>query len=267
MPYAEVDDQRLYYEERGPADAPALLFSHGLLLDRRMFAPQVAALADRYRCITWDQRGHGRTGEAGGPFTFWDSARDAIGLAQALGAEPVVHVGMSQGGFLALRAALLRPETVRGLVLVDTQARADEQEAAGRYELVMKVWERYGMVDELAEGLAVQLFGADFDEAPTWKRAWAEMRPEPFRLCVQAVLERDDLTDRLDELDLPALVVHGEADAGVEPARGRALADALGAEFLPVPGGSHAANLTHPEPVNAAIERFLAALQAPSGTA
>ena len=58
MPYAHVNGQRLYYEDTG-GDGPAIVFSHGLLMDGSMFAPQVQALRGAWRCITWDERGHG----------------------------------------------------------------------------------------------------------------------------------------------------------------------------------------------------------------
>jgi len=58
MPIAQVNGQRLYYEDTG-GTGPAVIFSHGLFMDHEMFAPQVAALRRRYRCITWDERGHG----------------------------------------------------------------------------------------------------------------------------------------------------------------------------------------------------------------
>lgn len=72
---------------------------------------------------------------------------------------------------------------------------------------------------------------------------------------------REDLHDRLAEIGVPALVIHGEADASIAPEIGRNLADGLqNAEFVIVPGAGHAANLTHPELVNPQIERFLASL-------
>ena len=75
MPYAAVNDQGLYYEDTG-GDGPVLVFSHGLLMDHSMFASQIAALSDRYRCIAWDERGHGRTASAEplAPFSYYDSA-------------------------------------------------------------------------------------------------------------------------------------------------------------------------------------------------
>ena len=66
-------------------------------MDPPLFDPQVEALAPEYRGITWDERGFGDT-TAGGPFSYWDSANDALGLLDDLGIDEAVMVGMTQGG-------------------------------------------------------------------------------------------------------------------------------------------------------------------------
>ena len=104
MPYADVNGQRLYYEDTG-GDGPLVVFSHGFAMDHEMFAPQMAAFGDRWRVITWDERGHGETQSTLDPFTYWDSASDVLGLLDHLGVESAVLAGMSQGGFLSMRAA------------------------------------------------------------------------------------------------------------------------------------------------------------------
>src|SRR5581483_12488544 len=111
MPFAEVNGQRIRYDDTGTDGAP-IIFSHGFLMDREMFAPQVEALAGEFRVISWDERGFGKTEFDGKPFTYWDSAKDCLGLLTHLGIEQAVLAGMSQGGFLSLRAALLAPERV-----------------------------------------------------------------------------------------------------------------------------------------------------------
>lgn len=105
MPFAAVNGQRLFYEDTG-GSAPVLVFSHGLLMDHRMFAPQVAAFRHGWRCISWDERGHGTTATPGqcAPFSYYDSANDLVALLDHLGVERAVLVGMSQGGYLSLRA-------------------------------------------------------------------------------------------------------------------------------------------------------------------
>jgi len=102
---AEVNGATLAYDDTG-GDGPVVVLCHGFLMDRTMFADQVAVLRDAYRVITWDERGFGDTVYDQQPFTFWDSAQDCLGLIDQLGVERAVFGGMSQGGFIALRIAL-----------------------------------------------------------------------------------------------------------------------------------------------------------------
>ena len=106
MSTAFINGQSIYYEDKG-GTAATLAFSHGILMDLEMFAPQVEALRSRYRCVVWDERGHGRTaGERLAPFSYYDSADDLAALLRHLAIDKAVLVGMSQGGFLSLRCAL-----------------------------------------------------------------------------------------------------------------------------------------------------------------
>ena len=77
MPVAEINGQQIRFDDSGGDGAPIIL-SHGFLMDREMFAPQVAALAPEFRVITWDERGFGETQFDGEPFTYWDSASDCL---------------------------------------------------------------------------------------------------------------------------------------------------------------------------------------------
>src|SRR5262245_11834925 len=136
MPFASINRQKIYFEDSGDAGLPVIL-GHGFLMDHEMFAPQVAALAPEFRVITWDERGFGQTEFDGKPFTYWDSARDCLGLLDHLGIRRAVVGGMSQGGYLSLRLALLAPERVIALVLIDTQAAAEHAAAKAGYQQLM----------------------------------------------------------------------------------------------------------------------------------
>src|ERR1700728_1173765 len=139
MPFAEVNGQRIRFDDSGGAGPPVIL-SHGFLMDREMFAPQIDALSGEFRVITWDERGFGETEFDGEPFTYWDSAGDCLGLLDHLGIEEAVLGGMSQGGFLSLRAALLAPKRVRALALIDTQAGQEDPALAPAYEQMEEIW-------------------------------------------------------------------------------------------------------------------------------
>ena len=259
MPYADVNSQRLYFEDTG-GDGPPVILAHGFLMDHEMFAPQVAALAPTYRVITWDERGFGRTEYDGKPFSYWDSASDCLGLLDHLGIERAVVGGMSQGGFLSLRVALGAPARVRALILLDTEAGVPDPDTMAGESGMRDVWVSAGPVDELVDAVA-DLIIADDAENGVWIAKWRardkSFIDEPFN-CLHG---REDLTDRLGEIGCPALVVHGTEDVAIPMAKAEALAAGLsGCTGVVKVGGAHAANLTNPQPVNAAILDFLAGL-------
>jgi pimeloyl-ACP methyl ester carboxylesterase len=256
MPYADVNGQRLYYEDT--SSGPPVVFSHGLFMDRAMFDPQVLALRDRYRCITWDERGHGNTGDATEAFTYWDSADDLRALLHSIGIERAVLVGMSQGGFLSLRAALRYPELVRGLILIDTQAGTENPEALPYYEQLLARWNAQGADDELLGIIANLILGAGWDGTPEWTAKWQKLDPANVNVLFATLAGREDITDRLPEIQAPAVVIHGEQDLSIPVPAAQALADGLAhASLVIVPEAGHASNLTHPDAVTPVIEAFL----------
>ena len=258
MPHADVNGQRIYFEDSGGAGLP-LTLAHGLLMDHEMFAPQVAALGRDHRVITWDARGHGLTEAERADFSYWDNAEDLRALLDHLGIERAVIGGMSQGGFSSLRFALRYPERVIGLVLLNTQAGLEDPEALPRYEAMLDVWENEGPNDLIAEAIAATIIGGSRPESPAWMEKWKARPPGEASWIFRTLVTRDDLTGRLGEIAAPALVVHGEDDIAIEMPRAEVLAAGLARArpLVRVPGAAHAANLTHPEPVNAAISGFL----------
>jgi len=108
MPFVEINGQRVRFDDSG-GDGPPVMLSHGFLMDREMFAPQVEAVSPEFRVITWDQRGSGETGFDGEPFTYWDSAEDCLGLLDHLGIHEAVLGGMSQGASYRCARRCWRP--------------------------------------------------------------------------------------------------------------------------------------------------------------
>jgi len=263
MPIAAVNGQKIYYEDIGGA-GPAVVFSHGLFMDHEMFAPQVEALKSKYRCISWDERGHaGTASETLEPFTYYDSADDLAALLAHLGVKRAVLAGMSQGGFLSLRCALTHPEIVRALILIDTQSGQEDPAALEGHMQLANAWAANGLSDEMAAVIEGIILGEGWDGAAAWKAKWKTISSVNMLGCMSTLGSRDDVTGKLGQIKVPALVVHGDGDAAIGLDLGRALAKNLAdAELVVVPGAGHAANLTHPAVVNPAIARFLDALPA-----
>ena len=261
MPAAAADGIQISYTDLG-GQGPAVVFSHGFLLDHTMFDRQVTALAPQYRVITWDQRGHGGT-RAAGAFTYRDSAAGLLALLGHLGGERAVLAGMSQGGFLSLRAALTAPDRVRALVLIESQAGLRDPAVAAGYEQMHRAWLEHGP-GPVQEVVASIILGPGRWDGWYAKRneQYAQWAPEdlgqltwPFR----CLMDRDDITARLAEITCPTLIVHGTADAAIPLARAQAVRDGPVA-FTDREGAAHASNLTHPDAVSQAILRFLTGL-------
>jgi pimeloyl-ACP methyl ester carboxylesterase len=260
MPHADIGGQRLYYEDTGSGD-DVIVFSHGLFMDHSMFQPQIEALGDGWRCITWDERVHGATQSTDEPFDYWDMADDLLGLLEHLGIRSAVLAGMSQGGFLSLRAALKEPERVRALVLMDTQAGVEEPEKMQAYDQLVEAWMAPdGPPQQVLDTVAAIILGPGFPDAPLWQGRWVAMPKSHVQQAYDTLASRaDDVAPRLSELTMPALVVHGQEDLAIDHSLAAQLAAELpDAELATVPAAGHAANLTHPDQVNAALASFLA---------
>lgn len=259
MPTADVNGQRIAYDDTG-GDGPAVIFSHGFLMDRTMFADQVAALSDTYRCITWDERGFGDT-PADAPFTYWDSAADAVALLDHLGIDRAVFVGMSQGGYLSLRAALAYPDRVAGLVLIDSGVQIDDEETLAGYAGMIDHWLSDQPLGEVGQMVAGLILGEP-ELMKKWIGIWESRDRSTVAYPAEALLNRDDISDRVQEITCPVLIIHGEEDLAIPIETARRLCadlpDCRG--FVAVPGAAHASNMTHPEIVNPAIAEFLAAV-------
>ncbi len=256
---ASMNGTTITFTDSGQVDgAPTVIFSHGLLMDHSMFAPQVAALAGRARVIAWDERAHGGT-RAPGPFTYWDSADDLFGLLDHLGVERAVLAGMSQGGFISLRAALAHPDRVESLILMGTQAGVEDPEKQASYDMLHEIWNTQGPAPVQEIVASIILGEGDWSDWYAKWSNWAASHVGEFTHAFRCLSDRDDITDRLHEITCPALVVHGTADAAIPMERSETMAALLGGAvtMVRVDGGTHAVNLTHPQPVNTAIADFL----------
>lgn len=261
MPVAELRGQSFYFEDTGGAGLP-LVLSHGFLMDHEMFAPQVEAFGGERRVVTWDQRGHGRTRFDRNAFNYWDCAEDLAALLDHLAIPRAVVGGMSAGGFISLRLALLQPSRVAGLVLIDTQAGLEDPANIASYDAMHEVWTSSGPSDQLLEMVAAIILG-DYPGNPQWIAKWSSLPAADLTPVYRCLMDRDDITSRLGEISAPALVLHGELDAAIPLERAEALCAGLRgcAGVVTVPAAGHASNLSQPGPANEAIRGFLAGLE------
>jgi pimeloyl-ACP methyl ester carboxylesterase len=256
-----MNDQWIHYEDTGGNLLPVVL-AHGFLMDHEMFAPQLEALSSRWRIITWDARCHGETETSTDPFTYWDLADDLEGLLDHLGIAQAVIGGMSQGGSVALRFAINHPERAAALVLVGTQAGPEDPEKIAIYESMLDEWEAHGLNDELAELIAGIILGHEWPSREAWIAKWRQLPRSLLRPAFRALFSQDDIHDRLGEINVPALVIHGTADLAIDIELAQRMRSELGncGPLIAIEGGGHACNLTHPKLVNQVVQQYLVEL-------
>src|SRR5258708_7630303 len=258
MPLSKVNGQWIDFEGTG-ANLQPLVLARGVLMDQETFAPQVEALSSRFRVIAWDARCHGETESTDDPFSYWDLADDLRGLLDHLRIARAVIGGMSQGGFVALRFALKHPERVQALILLGTQAGAEDHEKAAIYAWMLDVWESDGLNDQLAETIAAIILGNEWPGREAWIAKWRQWPRSLLRPAFNALVGREDIHDRLGEIKAPALVIPGTPDAAIDIELAQRLCANLANSrpLIMIEGGGHACNLTHPALVNEAVRRYL----------
>ncbi|QWF79862.1 alpha/beta fold hydrolase [Amycolatopsis sp. CA-230715] len=252
-----VNGRELHVADTG-GDGPPVLLGHGYFLDHTVFDAQADALAPRWRVIRWDAPAHGESPDADGPFTYWDAARDVLAIMDELGLPAATIGGISQGGFIALRAALLAPDRVTGLVLMDTEATACDPEDKIAYQGLFDALRAAGPVDELTVPLSEQLLGDDV-HAASWRQRWRDRASLPLGETARCLLDRDDVSGRLGEITCPALLLWGSRDRSLPRDRMELLRDRLpsATEVQVVDGAAHTPALTHPGQVTEALLTFL----------
>ena len=246
------------YEVEG--DGPVVLFSHALGTNLHLWDDQVAHLRGRYRMIRYDTRGHGQTTAPDGAYALDQLADDAHALLAHLGVPAVHWVGLSMGGMVGQTFALKYPAMVTSLTLADTTSRypADAQAIwEGRIRMVRS----QGMAP-IAEQNLGRWFTAPFrarqpalmERVRGWVTATA---PAGFIGCCHAI-PKINVTDRLEALTCPALVIVGEEDPGTPIEMAREIHAALPqAELAILRSASHLSNLEQPEEFNRVLAGFL----------
>ncbi|MFC9892329.1 alpha/beta fold hydrolase [Nocardia sp. NPDC127579] len=256
MPFASAIDADIHYEDSG-GDGPVVLLAHEFFMDRTMYASQMAALAPEFRIVSWDARGHGRTTDQGLPFTYWTAARDALTVLDQLGAERAVIGGTAQGGFTALRAALIAPERVSALILISTEAHGPTREQSTATQKFLDQWYDEESRRQAVNQLAHWLIGDDNGYREVWTERWLTRDRQGIEVAAGCLLARDSVLERLTEITCPALVVHATA-SGMAHDRARHLAGGLArSTYVEISGARLAVTVTHPDPVNRAIRQFL----------
>jgi pimeloyl-ACP methyl ester carboxylesterase len=230
-----------------------------------MWNPVREPLAARRRLITPDQRGLGRTPlpESEHEPSLELAAKDVLAMLDKLELDRVVLGGCSMGGYVSMAVLREAPDRVGGLILIDTKATADTEEARDARLAMADRAENEGITGWLAESMMPKLLGEQAlserpDVVETVRDLVDSQRPEGIVWAQRAMAGRPDSTELLRSTDVPALVIVGEQDSLTPPDAARQMAEPMpAAEFAALPGAGHLSPIERPERVSDEILRWL----------
>jgi 3-oxoadipate enol-lactonase/4-carboxymuconolactone decarboxylase len=268
LPFAEVNNTRLFYRLEGRSELPALVLSHSLGCDHGMWAPQMPDLLDHFQVLCYDTRGHGASDIPAGDFTLEQLGQDVLRLADNLGLTKFAFCGLSMGGAVGQWLAINGPQRLTALVLANTSpkfgtpdvwdARRKAVLEGGMQAIVDAVMQRFfslenqsqenqspdKQTDSLAQSTRAVLLGTD---------------PKGYAACCAALRDVDHRA-AIHKISVPTLVIGSDKDPSTPwEAHGAVLAREIpGAKAFRLQT-AHLSNLEQPRAFTAALLDFLLA--------
>ncbi|HEX8568059.1 MAG TPA: alpha/beta fold hydrolase [Pyrinomonadaceae bacterium] len=261
---AKIGGREIGYEDAGAGACIVLL--HGHPLNRSMWSAQVEALQANYRLICPDLRGYGETAAVSDVSTMSEMAQDVAALLDYLKLETIILAGLSMGGYAALEFYNLFPNRVSALVLADTKAASDTEEARQkRFETAEKI-EKEG-IEPLADEMLPKIL------APVTRSTKPEIvgrvrqmmlatNPVGAAAALRGMAERNDHTKLLAKISVPTLVIVGETDELIPPAEAEKMNQAIkDSRLVKISNAGHLSPLENPAEFNPALLNFLSAIR------
>jgi pimeloyl-ACP methyl ester carboxylesterase len=260
MPEIDRNGVRIHFEDVG--SGPPVVLGHSFLCSGEMWASQIEPLAERYRVVNIDERGHGRSGNLTEPFDLYDMVADVVAVLDELEIERAVWAGLSIGGMVAMRAAITVPNRISGLILVDTHAGAETPYKKVKYRAMALGVKTIG-VRPLLPAISKLMFGSttrqrNAELVKVWEERFSSVDVRSMILGLGALVRRDSVLDRLRQVEAPSLVIVGDEDVSLPPPCSREIASALpNSSLVVVAESGHLSSLEQPEAVTEAMLAFL----------
>ncbi len=270
MPFAKLDNLRLYYEDHGPTDTDAapstpgvLIFLHGFTLDHRMWSAQVPCFEKTHRVIVPDARGHGFSDAPETGYSRAHRVDDLRRLVDSLNLSRFHLVGLSMGGSTAIGYALKHQERLSSLTLASTGA-------AG-----FQVGKKISRIDDIARQHGVRQAKQKWREITL---SWYGHDKQNIKNLMQIMMDehsgaiwrdpmrgrypKEDDLERVRHITVPTLIVAGQADSIFVPLAKLLHQRMPGSELRVFPGAGHMVNLEEPKLFNRELKQFVAGVDA-----
>lgn len=257
-----LDGMEIGYDDGG--SGVPILFVHGFPHDRTLWTPQLQGMTAQARVLAVDLRGFGETTVAP-PYSMDQYADDLVGLLDMLHVERAVVAGLSMGGYVAFAMWRRHAKRIRALVLSNTRAGADSDEAKERRRSLMALARAQGsnaVADAMLTGMLGKTTRARRPEIVNAVHRMISSAPVDGMIgALQAMIDRPDSSDTLRTVDVPTLLVTGDEDAIIPIEDVRSMQTAIrGSSLEVITGAGHLSNLERPAAFNHVVSEFLAKL-------
>ncbi len=259
MPTISVNNTQLYYKERGSGDP--LLLLHGLGSSAHDWQLQLNAFALHYRVIAPDMRGHGRSDKPRGPYSVPLFAADAAAFMRALNLPPAHVVGLSMGGMIAFQLAVDAPQLLKSLVVINSASELVPRTWAEKKDLFTRLLIAHLMgMRKMGQFLGKRLFPEpqQAELRRIFAKRWAQNNKRAYLASFHALIGWS-VTERLEKIQCPTLVVAGDMDFFPLPYKREYTAKIPRAKLVVIPNSRHATPVDQPEKFNAVLKTFLTA--------
>lgn len=262
---ASINNTLLHYVDIGVSTAAPVIFIHGFPFSHSMWTfpgGQAEALAGTHRVIAYDVRGHGESEVGDGQYTVEFFVDDLIELMNHLSVKSAVAVGLSMGGYIALRAHERNPDRFRALVLCDTLSEADSNEGKIKRAALIRHVKMNGpriFAEEFVKNVFAPENLTAKEEAVRMIRSIIE-RTAPLAICgtLLALASRTDTTASLPSIKVPTLIMVGEHDKLTPPSASESMREKIpNAEMHILSGAAHMSNIENPAEFNKHMVEFL----------
>jgi pimeloyl-ACP methyl ester carboxylesterase len=250
----------------GNSKNKSIIFLHGFPYDHTMWKAQIDKLSEKYFCVTYDIRGLGESPVGDGQYTIESFVDDLETIIDQLKLDKPILCGLSMGGYISLRALERMEEKFSAVILCDTRSEADINEGKLKRAAAIKRINSEGLAP-FAKDFITNCYGDHYKQnhKEEFEKRIAKsttFNPAGVKGSLLAMLGRNDTTEYLSKIKIPALVICGEFDALTPPAVMKPLAEKInGAEFVVIKNSGHMSPIENPKQVNEVIKKFLGKIE------
>ncbi|HUK27393.1 MAG TPA: alpha/beta fold hydrolase [Candidatus Acidoferrales bacterium] len=259
---AQINGLQVWFDELGNPGALPVVLIHGFPFSHEMWRPQIPVLSEKFWVIQYDLRGHGQTDVGDGQYALEFFVDDLIALLDYLKIKKAVLCGLSMGGYIALRAVERNPERVFGLILADTQAKADSNEAKLKRAASIKAVKSNGI-----KPFADNFLNSAFTPQSLTSKSEGVIAIQKIidsnsqmGICgaLLALASRTDTTVSLLAVQVPTLILVGDRDVLTPVSLSQELHDRIrDSEMHVIKNAAHLSNLENAEEFNKYVVDFL----------